>query len=233
MVNYQNGKIYQIINDVNNKVYIGSTCQSLCRRLGGHRARVKLETSPIYTAMRELGVEHFQIVLVQNAPCDSKEELYAIEYNVMRQFQNQGVLLYNSIIDGHCSDETREKLRIAQTGKKLSEATREKMRGHVMSAEARRKMSESRRGKARSLETRAKIGDAHRKRGCVRFVKSHNYWSFSWPENFKLKCKYLSIKKYGYNAAHGLALFHQEEMFPIEREDDSEFIQEIKNRLNN
>ena len=216
MVNYQNGKIYQIVNDVNSKIYIGSTCQTLCKRMSVHRAFGKglIHKTPVYLGMHEIGVEHFRILLIQNAPCNSKEELHAIEYEVAQRYQKQGTLLYNATVDGSCSEETRTKMSKAQKGKFVSEETRAKLRGRVMSE-----------------ETRAKMSKARRNRGCVSYLLC-NAWIFSWKENDKQVTKYFSGKKYGFDAAHGLALFYQEEMYPIDREDDSEFIQEIKDRLN-
>ena len=42
MPNYQNGKIYQIIDNTNNNIYIGSTCEpTLARRLSGHVRKYK------------------------------------------------------------------------------------------------------------------------------------------------------------------------------------------------
>jgi len=169
--------------------------------------------TPIYLAMHEIGVEHFRILLVQSAPCNSKEELHAIEYVVMRQFQQRGVILYNSIIDGRCSEESRAKMSTAQTGKNVSEATRVKLRDKVVSE-----------------ATREKLSKAMCKRGCVSYNKTHVYWSFIWHDNGARNCKSFSVKKYG-TAAHGLALFLQEEMYPIEREDDSELIREIRARI--
>ena len=37
MVNYQNGKIYKIINENNEIIYIGSTSQKLCKRYSYHK----------------------------------------------------------------------------------------------------------------------------------------------------------------------------------------------------
>eukprot|EP01080_Neovahlkampfia_damariscottae_P012895 gene12895-7314_t len=41
MVNYQNGKIYKIINLTNEKCYIGSTTQKLSVRMAEHRSFYK------------------------------------------------------------------------------------------------------------------------------------------------------------------------------------------------
>ena len=116
MVNYQDGKIYQLINDVNSKVYIGSTCQTLCKRMSCHRSYGKglINKSPIYLAMHDIGVEHFRIILIQEAPCQSKEELLAIEYNVARQYQQRGTILYNATGMATITDGIRAKMRKSQ-----------------------------------------------------------------------------------------------------------------------
>ena len=36
MIDYKNGKIYRIIDNTSEMVYIGSTCQTLTQRLAGH-----------------------------------------------------------------------------------------------------------------------------------------------------------------------------------------------------
>ena len=217
MVNYQDGKIYQIVNDVNNKVYIGSTCQTLCKRMSVHRAFGKglIHKTPIYMGMHEIGVEHFRILLVQNAPCNSKEELHAIEYEVAQRYQQRGTILYNATVDGRCSEETRVK-----------------MRGRVVSEATRAKMSKVQTGKVISAETRAKISKGQTSRGSVGQIGSgmNNYWCFRWYDDRKQKCKFFSVAKYGYDAAHGLALYWQEERYPLERDDDSELIREIRSR---
>ena len=43
MNKYQNAKIYKIVCNITNKIYIGSTCEpKLSRRLAGHRSQFKL-----------------------------------------------------------------------------------------------------------------------------------------------------------------------------------------------
>jgi group I intron endonuclease len=81
MVNYQNGKIYKMINDVNNEIYIGSTVKRLCNRMAQHRTNTKdiNNKSKVYIKMREIGIEHFKIVLLEKYACLSKEELRARE----------------------------------------------------------------------------------------------------------------------------------------------------------
>lgn len=81
MVNYQNGKIYKIVNDVNNDYYIGSTTEpTLARRMVYHRcASTQQIKSNLYRTMNRIGIEHFKISLIELYPCNSKDELNSRE----------------------------------------------------------------------------------------------------------------------------------------------------------
>ena len=72
MPNYQNGKIYKIISPSNPDMlpYFGATTQKLCSRMTTHR------TSSLFCRSKELiGCGDAKIVLVENYPCNNKEEL--------------------------------------------------------------------------------------------------------------------------------------------------------------
>lgn len=85
MVNYQNSKIYKITDVSYTKCYIGSTCKKLCQRMSGHRSRYRAWKDGKETGMtsfilfEEFGVENCKIELVENYPCNSKEELHKRE----------------------------------------------------------------------------------------------------------------------------------------------------------
>ena len=79
---YENGKIYRIVGNVqNSKCYIGSTVQPLSKRMGGHRGdykrfqdRLKTKTMS-FDLFDEYGIENCSIILIENYPCETKEEL--------------------------------------------------------------------------------------------------------------------------------------------------------------
>ena len=77
MTEYSNGVIYKIVNDINDDIYIGATTTPLSRRMASHRGSLKVDkkTSRLYKLMRELGKEHFRIVLVEEYPCQNKQQL--------------------------------------------------------------------------------------------------------------------------------------------------------------
>lgn len=77
--------IYKITNDINGKIYIGKTLNTIRERWEEHcndYQRRRCEKRPLYSAMNKYGIEHFHIELVEE--CSDKEinerERYWIEY---------------------------------------------------------------------------------------------------------------------------------------------------------
>ena len=79
------GYIYKITNDINDKVYIGKTTNSLEERFKEHchdSKRRKNEKRPLYNAMNKYGIDKFHIELVEQCGLEilSKQESYWIEH---------------------------------------------------------------------------------------------------------------------------------------------------------
>ena len=85
MPNNKNGKIYKVVNDIDNYIYIGSTCLALNMRMIYHRKRAKKnDNTNLYKHMVEIGIYCFKIILIRNVSCNNKEELLReerIEYD--------------------------------------------------------------------------------------------------------------------------------------------------------
>ncbi len=80
MVNYGNGKIYKLVNNVDDKVYVGSTVNPLWKRKGQHKASSKEDPNRyVYQHLNIIGWENVEIVLIENFPCNSKDELHQRE----------------------------------------------------------------------------------------------------------------------------------------------------------
>ena len=113
---YNHGKIYKIINNINEKIYIGSTTQQLSKRFYCHKSDAKNEykqNSPIYKAMNELGHEKFQIVLIELYSCSSKEELFARETYYIKEhntIKNGYNLLYSKRSQKEYYEDNKEKI---------------------------------------------------------------------------------------------------------------------------
>lgn len=75
--------IYKIVNDVNNKLYIGKTEFSLEKRFKEHcrdAFRSNSLNRPLYSAMRKYGIENFHIELIEETNEPEEKEKYWIEY---------------------------------------------------------------------------------------------------------------------------------------------------------
>ena len=73
--------IYEIINDINNKSYIGKTEFSIERRFKEHcreAFRKRCEKRPLYSAMRKYGKEHFHVALLEETDFPEEREIYWI-----------------------------------------------------------------------------------------------------------------------------------------------------------
>ena len=86
MVNYANGKIYKIESILGDKIYIGSsTKEQLSMRMSSHRSdykkwkngKAKMTTS--FQLFDEYGLENCSIVLIEDCPCETKDQLSARE----------------------------------------------------------------------------------------------------------------------------------------------------------
>ena len=90
MSKYQHGKIYKIVNSIDKLIYVGSTIQPLNRRFTGHKFDAKrYPNSKLYKHFAKLGVDHFEIILIKNYPCNNKLELEIEEerYKIMLNAQ--------------------------------------------------------------------------------------------------------------------------------------------------
>lgn len=89
--------VYQITNDINNKIYIGATKRSLKRRFIEHCKDAfysRNNNRPLYVAMRKYGVDHFKIELIEETDFPKEREVFWIEQK--RAFKNG----YNATFGG-------------------------------------------------------------------------------------------------------------------------------------
>ena len=75
--------IYKIINDINDKIYIGKTEYSIEKRFKEHcqdSKREHCEKRPLYNAMNKYGIKHFHIELIEETSEPEEREIYWIQY---------------------------------------------------------------------------------------------------------------------------------------------------------
>ena len=79
---YASGKIYKVVDNGYTMCYYGSTVEPLSRRMASHRAHYKLlgegkrsHRMSVFDIFDACGVEQCKIELVEEFPCESKEQL--------------------------------------------------------------------------------------------------------------------------------------------------------------
>ncbi len=125
MVNYQNGKIYKLCNNVDDEIYVGSTCNPLRIRKGQHKSQAKTQLNrEVYKHLNEVGWENVEIILIENHACESKDELHKRE----RYWIDTLKPSLNKVIPTRTQKEWKEANieAVSQRDKKYREATREK-----------------------------------------------------------------------------------------------------------
>lgn len=117
--------IYQIINDINQKIYVGKTEFSIEKRFKEHcqdAFKSRNEKRPLYSAMRKYGIEHFHIELIEETDNANEREVYWIEklgsfkwgYNATIGGDGKKYLDYDLIVASY-----REIKSIEETARKL------------------------------------------------------------------------------------------------------------------
>ncbi len=95
-MNFENGKVYKILNTIDDDVYVGSTCQPLCKRMAKHRNYTADKSQchrPLYVKMKLFGLDKFYIELIEECPCESKEQLRKREGHYIKLMGTLNVLM--------------------------------------------------------------------------------------------------------------------------------------------
>jgi hypothetical protein len=93
MVNYNNGKIYKLICDNSDLIYIGSTTQPLYKRLNQHKKRKDCSCKKLF----ELG--NVKIILIEDFKCKNKENLMKREQYYIDKYKNNIINTINAYTD--------------------------------------------------------------------------------------------------------------------------------------
>ena len=85
MPDYKTGKIYTIrCRTDNTLIYVGSTTQTLCKRLVAHRCSSKTSNRKIYQSING-DWDNWYIELYEEYPCENKEQLNKREGEIIRE----------------------------------------------------------------------------------------------------------------------------------------------------
>lgn len=138
MSKYQNSKIYKLVSPHTDEIYIGSTVQRLCHRLSGHKRDCREGKICTNKKLFELG--GVKIILIEEFPCDNKEQLlkrerHHIENNECLNIQIPGRTRkeYYQEHKEHLSKKSKiryenNKEEIAEKGKEYREKNQEEIK---------------------------------------------------------------------------------------------------------
>ncbi len=144
--------IYEAVNKINNKRYVGKTIKSLTERKIQHKSRSKKYNTYFYKAIRKYGFENFHWNILCETTIDllNDEEIKFIK--LFKTYdQNFG---YNLTKGG---DGSFGWTHTPEARKKIGNASK-KLKGIKRSSETKQKISLSRKGKKLSLEHKKNIG---------------------------------------------------------------------------
>jgi hypothetical protein len=80
MNRYHNGKIYKLVNSVDDRIYIGSTATELSKRLYQHKSMAhKYPERKVYKELNTIGWENVRIIEIEAFRCETKNSLLTRE----------------------------------------------------------------------------------------------------------------------------------------------------------
>lgn len=83
------GRVYKIINSKNNKVYIGSTFESVSRRWNKHKHKLRKREEPLHNLIEEIGVEYFSTLLLEAVQIQRRSDLLKLEAKYIDDFRSK------------------------------------------------------------------------------------------------------------------------------------------------
>ena len=106
---YNNGKIYKIVDNTSDMIYVGSTCKTLEKRLKQHESHYKSFISgkqiSKLTSFTILDNNNYKIELLKLYPCSSRKELNIQEGEVITSMKNNGLNIVNKNLAGRTKSE--------------------------------------------------------------------------------------------------------------------------------
>jgi hypothetical protein len=127
---YHKSKIYTIRSYQTDKYYIGSTCDALHKRLYGHRQKYKSYLNDTYHFTSSFDIikyEDHYIELLEDYKCESKNELFKREGELIRKYKDE---IVNCRIEGRTSKERYEnnKDKINEQKKEYNKNNKDKIK---------------------------------------------------------------------------------------------------------
>jgi hypothetical protein len=101
--NYQNGKIYKIVDNTSDMIYVGSTYKTLQQRLKTHEINFKAfkaNKQKFVTSFKIIENNNYKIELIKLYPCENKKALNLEEGKILKKLKMDGFNIINRNIAG-------------------------------------------------------------------------------------------------------------------------------------
>jgi group I intron endonuclease len=108
---FQQGKIYMIVNLITGLVYIGSTVKPLKNRWQIHYCSINItvkKNRPLYKAIAECGKHNFAVFILEKYPCECQEQLTMRETYWQDIFDSRNPSLGYNVFRAYSSLETQK-----------------------------------------------------------------------------------------------------------------------------
>jgi hypothetical protein len=131
---YKNSKLYKIVDNTNDNIYIGATTKKLCQRLAQHMTDYRKYLNGKITLITCFDIfknNNYEIILLEEFPCDNIEQL-----NKRKRYYIETLECINKIIPFKSVEEKKERInnyneinknKIAEKNKIYIENNKEKI----------------------------------------------------------------------------------------------------------
>jgi len=162
--------VYKIINKINGKIYVGQSWH-LKNRIKSHFENKKMKNTHLYQSIKKYGEDNFIVEMIEIED-PTQEKLDELEIRLIEEYKSTdrkfGYNIREGGSKGRHSNDTKNKMREKQLGKKHSTESIRKMSksmmgenhpnfGKHLSDETKKKISKSNLGKIVSEETKLLI----------------------------------------------------------------------------
>ncbi len=107
--NYQNGKMYKIVDNTSDMIFIVSTCKTLEQRLKAHEKdykKFKATKNYFVTSFKIFENNDYKIELIKLYPCHNRKELEIEKGKIINWFRNDKLNIVNRNIAGQTHKES-------------------------------------------------------------------------------------------------------------------------------
>jgi len=193
MPDYSKSKIYKIVCNITGLIYIGSTSQPLCRRIQDHKYDYKdylnkKSYSSCLTSFKILENNNYNIILVEDFPCERKEQLLARE-----RFWIENTKCVNKMVPTRTKKEWREDHK--EEIKQYRENNKEKIKQYL--EEHKEKIKEYQKEYHEKNKEEIKKGKSeYYFKNKEKIIKKQKEYKNEWRENNKEKIKEYNKQRY-------------------------------------